>query len=75
VPSRRTCCPPVASRSIAYILDLTKPAGMFIAVSFMLRDGNTLYVTNAPFTKWLKIMQAIAPLVTFSSSVKTLSGG
>jgi hypothetical protein len=38
-----------------------------------MRDGDTLYVTSAPFTKWIKILQTVAPLVTFSGSAKTLS--
>lgn len=58
----------------AYIIDLTAPGGMFVARSFMLRDRDTLYVTNAPFVRWQKILQSIAPLVGFSASVKTLSG-
>jgi polysaccharide export outer membrane protein len=61
-------------RRIAYLVDLTRPGGMFLAREFMLRDGDTLYVTSAPFTNWIKILQSVAPLVTFSGSVKTLSG-
>jgi hypothetical protein len=38
-----------------------------------MRDGDTLYVTSAPFTKWMKVLQSIAPLITFGGSVKTLT--
>ena len=35
-----------------YVLDLTQPTGMFEARDFLVRDGDTLYVTEAPFTQW-----------------------
>lgn len=59
---------------VAYVIDLTQPGGMFVARDFMLRDGDTLYVTTAPFVRWQKVLQAVSPLVGFSSSVKTLAG-
>lgn len=40
----------------AYVIDLTKPTGMFIARAFTIRDGDTMYVTEAPFAAWNKIM-------------------
>jgi polysaccharide export outer membrane protein len=59
-------------RRIVYLLDLTKSGGLFLAREFNMRDGDTLYVTSAPFTKWVKILQTVAPLVTFGGSAKTL---
>jgi polysaccharide export outer membrane protein len=59
-------------RRVVYLLDLTKPGGLFLAREFIMRDGDTLYVTSAPFTKWMKILQSVAPLVTFSGSARTL---
>jgi hypothetical protein len=56
-----------------YLLDLTKPGGMFLAREFIMRDGDTLYVTSAPFTKLVKILQSVAPLVTFAGSARALS--
>jgi polysaccharide export outer membrane protein len=61
-------------RRIVYLLDLTKPGGMFLAREFIMRDGDTLYVTSAPFTKWMKVLQSLAPLVTFTGSARTLTG-
>ncbi len=60
-------------RRIVYLLDLTRPGGMFLAREFIMRDGDTLYVTSAPFTKWMKILQSVAPLVTFTGSARTLT--
>ena len=61
------------SRRMVYLLDLTQPGGMFLAREFIMRDGDTLYVTTAPFTRWMKILQSVAPLVTFTGSVKSLA--
>lgn len=60
------------ARRIVYLLDLTEPGGLFLAREFMMRDGDTLYVTSAPFTNWMKILQSVAPLVNFGGSAKTL---
>jgi len=59
---------------VAYIIDLTQPSGLFLARDFMMRDRDTIYVTTAPFVRWLKILQAVAPVVNFSGSVRTLGG-
>ncbi|MEM7422954.1 MAG: polysaccharide biosynthesis/export family protein [Pseudomonadota bacterium] len=59
---------------IAYIIDLTQPAGMFLARDFMMRDGDTIFVTTAPFVRWLKILSSISPFVNFAASTRTLGG-
>lgn len=59
---------------VAYVIDLTEPSGLFLARDFMMRDRDTIYVTTAPFVRWLKILQAISPLVNFSGSVRSLGG-
>jgi len=60
------------AQRVVYILDLTRPGGMFVARDFMMRDRDTLYVTTAPFLQWMKILQSVAPLVNFSASARTL---
>ncbi len=47
------------TQRLVYVLDLTKPNGMFMARDFVIRDGDTLYVTEAPFTQWSKVIAAI----------------
>ena len=59
---------------VAYIVDLTKPAGMFIARDFKMRDRDTIYVTDASYIRWQKIMQAIAPVVSFGGAARSLGG-
>jgi polysaccharide biosynthesis/export protein len=44
---------------MVYVLDLTQPTGMFEARDFLIRDGDTVYVTEAPFVQWNKTLSAI----------------
>lgn len=59
---------------VAYVVDLTQPAGIFVARDFMMRDRDTMYVTNAPYIRWMKIMQAIAPVISFGGAARSLGG-
>jgi len=44
---------------IVYVLDLTKSDGMFMASEFRIADGDMIYVTEAPFSQWTKLIGAI----------------
>ena len=44
---------------MVYVLDLTQPTGLFEARDFTIRDGDTIYVTEAPFVQWQKTLSAI----------------
>jgi len=60
---------------MVYVLDLTKPNGMFMARDFAIRDGDTLYVTEAPFTQWDKTISAMTGSLTSVSALRSLTGG
>ena len=47
------------AQRMVYVLDLTEPSGMFVARDFVVRDGDTLYVTEAPFAQWNKVIAAL----------------
>jgi polysaccharide biosynthesis/export protein len=49
----------IGDQRIVYLLDLTEPTGLFEARDFQIRDGDTLYVTEAPFVQWQKTLGAI----------------
>jgi len=49
----------VGDQRIIYVLNLTEPTGLFEARDFQIRDGDTLYVTEAPFVQWQKTLGAI----------------
>ena len=48
----------IGTQRMIYVLDLTQPNGMFLARDFLIRDGDTLYVTEAPFTQWSRVISA-----------------
>ncbi len=63
------------AQRMVYVLDLTQPNGMFMARDFVIRDGDTLYVTEAPFTQWNKVISAITGTATSASGLTSLTGG
>ncbi|WP_415233776.1 polysaccharide biosynthesis/export family protein [Pseudorhodobacter sp.] len=56
---------------LVYVLDLTQPTGMFEARDFLVRDGDTVYVTEAPFVQWQKTISAVTGTVGAASSVSS----
>ena len=54
---------------MVYVLDLTQPMGMFHARDFVIRDGDTVYVTEAPFVQWSKTINAITGTATAADSL------
>lgn len=63
------------SQRLVYVLNLTEPNGMFMARDFVIRDGDTLYVTEAPFTQWTKVLTAITGTASTAGTITSLSGG
>lgn len=59
----------VGDQRIVYVLDLTEPTGLFEARDFMIRDGDTLYVTEAPFVQWQKTLGAITGTTTAATGL------
>lgn len=57
-----------------YVLDLTKPNALFMARDFAVRDGDTLYVTEAPFTQWSRTISALTGSLTTASSLASAPG-
>ena len=58
----------VGEQRIAYVLDLSRPNGVFTARDFVIRSGDTVYVTEAPYTQFSKILNALTgPLGTVSA--------
>lgn len=47
------------TQRMIYVLDLTAPTGMFEARDFVIRDGDTVYVTAAPITQWNNAISAL----------------
>lgn len=63
----------VGSQRVIYLIDLTKPSGVFVAREFLIRDGDTIYVTEAPYVRWQKTIAAIIGTVNTADTVNTLA--
>ncbi|MFD1880949.1 polysaccharide biosynthesis/export family protein [Paracoccus pacificus] len=59
-----------STQRVAYILDLTQPNGLFVARDFLLRDGDTVYVTEAPFVQWHKTISALTGSLSQAASLE-----
>jgi len=64
----------IGDQRMVYLLDLTQPNGMFKARDFVIRDGDTLYVTEAPLAQWNKTVSAlVGSLLAPAANVSTLA--
>jgi polysaccharide export outer membrane protein len=65
----------IGPQQMIYVLDLTVPMGLFHARNFTIRDGDTIYVTEAPATQWSKSISILTGSLGAVSSVNTLTDG
>jgi len=54
-------------------LNLTEPNGLFTARDFVIRDDDTLYVTEAPYAQWTKTISLISGGLTPFANIATLT--
>jgi len=59
----------------AYVLDLTEPNGVFIGRDFIIRDGDTVYVTEAPFVQWNKTLSVLNSSIATGSTLEAAATG
>ncbi len=62
----------IGPQRTAYLIDLTQPAGLFSAREFIVRDEDTIYVTEAPLAAWSRVLAFAGSAVNFGSSVVVL---
>ncbi len=62
------------AQRMIYVLNLTEPNGMFMARDFVIRDGDTLYVTEAPYAQWTKTLSILTGTLTPIANTKTTFG-
>ncbi len=63
-----------ATQRLVYVLDLTRPMGMFNARDFVIRDQDTVYVTEAPFAVWDKTLTSITGSLSTANAASSLAG-
>ncbi|MES2843820.1 MAG: polysaccharide biosynthesis/export family protein [Pseudomonadota bacterium] len=65
----------IGDQRMIYVLDLTAPTGMFEARDFVVRDGDTVYVTEAPYVQWTKTIGAITGTAGAANSLAGTASG
>lgn len=61
------------SQRMAYVLDLTRPNGLFLARDFLIRDEDTVYVTEAPYVQWQKRLTALTGPLNSANAVSAIA--
>ncbi|MCC5967323.1 MAG: polysaccharide biosynthesis/export family protein [Natronohydrobacter sp.] len=56
-----------------YVLDLTAPTGMFNARDFKIRDGDTIFVTEAASVLWSRQIAALTGSLTAARTVRNFN--
>jgi polysaccharide export outer membrane protein len=64
----------IGDQRMVYVLNLTQPNGMFVARDFVIRDGDTLYVTEAPYVQWQKTLSALIGPLQSANTLNSLAG-
>ena len=62
------------TQRVIYVLDLTRPNGMFMARDFSIRDEDTVYVTEAPYTQFNKAIAAATGSLSAVNGLSTAAG-
>ena len=62
------------TQRLVYVLDLTEPNGMFNARDFIIRDGDTIYVTEAPIVAWNRSVAGVFGVLNPVTSVANTLG-
>lgn len=63
------------AQRMVYVIDLTEPNGMFQARDFVIRDKDTLYVTEAPYSQFTRIISSLLTPATAVGSLQGIGGG
>ena len=64
----------IGDQRMVYVLDLTQPTGMFEARDFVVRDGDTVYVTEAPYVQWQKSISVLTGSAATANQISNLGG-
>ncbi|MEE9388809.1 MAG: polysaccharide biosynthesis/export family protein [Paracoccaceae bacterium] len=63
----------IGAQRMVYVLNLTEPNGVFTARDFVIRDGDTVYVTEAPFVQWTKTLNALTGTLGSAAGISNLA--
>jgi len=61
--------------SAVFQLNMAQPDAIFAAQRFLIRPGDTIYVTNAPLYEWGKLIRPITQGLSLTSSTTRVTTG
>lgn len=61
-----------APTRIVYVLDLTKPDGIFLARDLRMKDGDTVMVTESPYTQATKFLSVVLTTTNAAENLTTI---
>lgn len=65
----------VGAQRMIYVHDLTEPNGLFTARDFLIRDGDLIYVTEAPIVQWNRTISSITGTLGGAQGLTTAATG
>lgn len=63
----------VGPQKMAYLIDLTDPSGVFAAREFVIRDEDTVYITEAPLASWSRVIAIATATASLGRTVDLLT--
>lgn len=63
----------VGPQRMAYLIDLTKPEGVFAARDFVIHDEDTVYITEAPLASWSRVIAIATATASLGRTVDLLT--
>lgn len=65
----------IGPQRIAYVVNLTDPSGLFSAREFIVRDEDTIYITEAPVAAWSRVISIAGQTLSVGGSAAAISNG
>lgn len=65
----------IGPQRVAYVVNLTDPSGLFSAREFIIRDEDTIYITEAPVAAWSRVISIAGQTLSVGGSAAALSNG
>jgi len=63
----------IGDQRMVYVIDLTAPTGMFQARDFQIRDGDTIYVTEAAAVRWNRQISTLTGTLSATGTLVAIS--
>ncbi len=59
----------IGPQRMAYLLDLTRPEGVFAARDFVVQDEDTIYIAETPLGNWTRVLAIATAAVALTNAV------